>query len=307
MPAFPLPEAVSPRPERLLAGEKGTPLAAVDIAWLRMDDPTNLMHVQGVLPLAGEVSWEEAARVFEARLVKIPRFRQRIAADDGRLVWVDDAAFDVRRHLREERIAAPGDDAALAAAIERHLERDFDFAHPLWEFHLLQGHREGSVLFAKVHHVIGDGIALVTVILALTDLDRRGPATTEIPEAFDSAAANPFFEILMRRGEPAFAVAREAAERWMPEMVRLMVAPFEAYRRVHPVIRGTAASGALARLLALPSDPPTSFKGTLGKAKRVAWTDRVPLDDVAGMIASGAITDAKTIIGLTLTLLRRAR
>ncbi|MEZ5313978.1 MAG: wax ester/triacylglycerol synthase family O-acyltransferase [Thermoanaerobaculia bacterium] len=95
------------------------------------------------------MSWEEAAQVFEQRLVKIPRFRQRIADDDGQLVWVDDAAFDVRRHLREERIAEPGDDAALAAAIERHLERDFDTAHPLWEFHLLQGHREGSVLFAR--------------------------------------------------------------------------------------------------------------------------------------------------------------
>src|SRR5262245_8503431 len=124
------------RPARLGRGERGTPLTAIDVAWLRMDDPTNLMHVQGVMPLAGEVDWETAAVPFRERLEKIPRFRQRVALDDdGRPVWVDDAEFDLRRHLREETLAAPGDDAALAATIERHLERQFDFAHPLWEFH----------------------------------------------------------------------------------------------------------------------------------------------------------------------------
>ena len=187
------PASAITRPTRLLPGERGTPLAAVDIAWLRMDDPTNLMHGQGVLPLSGEVSWEQAARIFDQRLTKIPRFRQRIASDDGRLTWVDDAEFDLHRHLVEERIAAPGNDAALAAAIEHHLERDFDFAHPLWEFRLLQGYRDGTVLFGKIHHVIGDGVALITVVLALTDLAPRGPAATELPADLDSEQSNTFF------------------------------------------------------------------------------------------------------------------
>ncbi|MEZ5313977.1 MAG: hypothetical protein R2862_10210 [Thermoanaerobaculia bacterium] len=64
--------------------------------------------------------------------------------------------------------------------------------------------------------MIGDGIALVTVILALTDLRCRGPATTEIPGDLDSSSANPFFDILMRRGEPAFDVARQAASAGCP-------------------------------------------------------------------------------------------
>ena len=261
-----------------------------------MDDPTNLMHVQGVLPLSGEVSWEQAARIFDRRLTKIPRFRQRIASDDGQLTWVDDAEFDLHRHLVEERIAAPGDDAALAAAIEHHLERDFDFAHPLWEFRLLQGYRDGTVLFGKIHHVIGDGVALITVVLALTDLAPRGPAATELPADLDSEQANPFFEILLRRGEAAFAQARALAEKVMPEMMRLMLAPVEAYARVHPVIRGAGASGALARLVARPSDPMTRFKGALGKAKRVAWTESLPVDDVkaVGKAHGGTVNDVLT-------------
>jgi WS/DGAT/MGAT family acyltransferase len=279
-----LPASFSDRPGRLRQGEKGTPLAAVDVAWLRMDDPTNLMHVQGVLPLQGEVSWEEAARPMRERLEKIPRFRQRIAVDDdGRPFWVDDPEFDLRRHLVEERIDERGDDAALTAAIERHLERQLDFAHPLWEFRLLQGHRDGTVLFGKIHHVIGDGVALMTVVLALTDLAPAGPATTEIPEGLDSAGANPFFEILMRRGERAFAEARALAERVMPELVRLMVAPVEAYARVNVLVKGAGASGSLARLVARPSDPATRFKGALRREKKVAWTGRIPLEDVKGV------------------------
>lgn len=293
VPTSPIaPSASAPTPLR--PGERGAPLAAVDNAWLRMDDPTNLMHVQGVLPLAGHLDWDGAARLFEERLTRIPRFRQRIArAADGALLWVDDAEFDLRRHLVEERIGESGDDAALAATIERHLERDFDFAHPLWEFRLLQGHRDGTVLFGKVHHVIGDGIALVTVILALTDLAPAGPATTEIPPGLDSSSANPFFEILMRRGAGAFADARALAEKVMPEMLRLMLAPVEAYARVNPVVRGAGSSGALARLIARPSDPATPFRGSLVKAKKVAWTDRIPLADVKeiGRRHGGTIND----------------
>lgn len=300
------------RPAKLLPGEHGTPLAAVDIAWLRMDDPTNLMHVQGVLPLSGQVSWQEAARLFDERLTKIPRFRQRIADDDGNLSWVDDAEFDLRRHLVEERIAEPGDDAALTAAIERHLERDFDFSHPLWEFRLLQGYRDGTVLFGKIHHVIGDGVALITVVLALTDLASHGVPATEIPDDLDSQGANPFFEILMRRGDRAFARARALAETVMPEMMRLMLAPVEAYARLNPLLRGAGASGSLARLVARPSDPQTPFKGPLGLAKRVAWTARLSVDEVkaVGKAHGGTVNDvlnSAMVGGLRRYLARTAR
>jgi hypothetical protein len=217
------------RPARLGRGERGTRLSAIDIAWLRMDDPANLMHVQGVLPLAGEVTWEAAAVPFRERIEKIPRFRQRIAVDeDGHHVWVDDPEFDLRRHLREETLAAPGDDLALAAAIERHLERQFDFAHPLWEFHLFHGHRDGAVVFGKLHHEIGDGVSLMTVLLALTDLSPEGPDHAPDPDELETVGANPFLDILLRRGEAAFEAAKRHCEEVMPELLRLMIAPIDS-------------------------------------------------------------------------------
>ena len=54
----------------------------------------------------------------------------------------------------------------------------------------------------------------------------------------------------------------------------------------------------------LALDPEPSEASAHSLEEQYLTVERVPLGDVTGMIATGAITDAKTIIGLTLTLLR---
>ncbi len=100
MPAAPASSAPAPTPRiapplPLRPGEKGRPLSAVDIAWLRMDEPSNLMHIHGVLVLEGSPPLEAVVDRLGGRLAEIPRFRQRIARDGERMVWVDDAEFDL--------------------------------------------------------------------------------------------------------------------------------------------------------------------------------------------------------------------
>ncbi len=56
----------------------------------------------------------------------------------------------------------------------------------------------------------------------------------------------------------------------------------------------------------LAVDPVPAVASAHSLEEEYLTVERVPLDDVAAMIAAGEITDAKTIIGLTLTLLRRA-
>ena len=56
----------------------------------------------------------------------------------------------------------------------------------------------------------------------------------------------------------------------------------------------------------LAVDPVAAEASAHSLEEEYLTVERVPLAEVAAMIASGAITDAKTIIGLTLTLLRRA-
>jgi WS/DGAT/MGAT family acyltransferase len=272
------PEVVIGEPLPLRPGERGKPLSAVDVAWLRMDEPANLMHIHGVIVLAGSPSRDQVAQLFERRLMAMPRFRQRIARDGDRYVWVDDAAFDLANHLAEEPLAEPGGDAELAAKIAEHLHRPFDRAHPFWEFRLFRGYRGGdTALFGRLHHTIGDGVAMMVVILALTDLTRYGPATIEPEAPGDAPHLNPFFEML-RLPSHEIGAAREAAERWMPDTLRLMQAPVDGFRRLHPLVKGIGSTAALLRLVGRWNDPATRFKGKLTVEKRVAWTQKIPLD-----------------------------
>jgi len=279
-------------PQPLKPGEKGVPLSPVDVAWLRMDDPSNLMHIHGVLALDGTLERSELAERLGARMMPIPRFRQRVARDGGRLVWVDDDEFDLDRHVTEETLPAPGGDAELAAAIATHLERPFDRRHPLWEFRLFKGHRDGAVVFARLHHAIGDGVALMVVLLAQTDLSPGGPATVAAGDSLERAALNPFLEILLRPQE-GIDRARRLAQELMPETMRLMEAPAAAIARLNPVLKGAGMTTALGRLVGRPSDPRTPFKGRLQRAKRVAWSESIPLDDVKaiGKGLGGTIND----------------
>ena len=44
-----------------------------------------------------------------------------------------------------------------------------DPARPLWQFHLVDRYAGGSAWIARIHHCYADGIALVKVLLAMTD------------------------------------------------------------------------------------------------------------------------------------------
>ncbi len=73
-----------------------------------------------------------------------------------------------------------------------------DPAHPMWQFHLVEHFDGGSALVARIHHCYADGIALVQVILSMTDAAAEGSAG-------DGAAAQAQAERRARR-RPAHAV-----------------------------------------------------------------------------------------------------
>jgi len=285
MPSHKPKFALEPLPLR--RGERGTPLAPVDLAWLRMDEPANRMHVHGVLVLDGDVSREQVAEILGARFARIPRFKQRIADHWGSLEWVDDAAFDIDRHVVEQHLHAPGSDRVLATAIERHLHEGLDRAHPLWTFHVLRGYQQGrTAVLARIHHAIGDGVALMMVLLAMTDLSPHGRGEARAGRGHGPAshgahaAQNPFLEILAGGHGATLKSARHAAEQWAPETLRLMLGPAEAYARLGLVERTLGSAFAVSRILASFNEPETPFKGELGVPKRVAWTERYALDEI---------------------------
>jgi diacylglycerol O-acyltransferase / wax synthase len=275
-----------PLPSLNAAGRE--PLSSVDFAWLRMDDPTNLMHINGVLVLERPIELDALRAVIEKRLGAIPRFRNRVVVPKrGKPYWEPDPAFDIANHVPRMVLPDPGGDAELRAAIESVISTQFDFDHPPWSFRLIDNYRGGSVVLGRLHHCMGDGVALMLVLLSLTD---------RTPDA-DPTVRNPFLSLYSTHkgedGELDLAAIRKLAEEIMPDGMRLLLNPAEAFRSVKGWLKGPLATGNLGRLLLRRADPPTVFKGPLGVPKRVGWSESLPLEEVkaVGKALGGTVND----------------
>jgi diacylglycerol O-acyltransferase len=261
------------------------PLSDVDYAWLRMDEPANLMMINGVLVMDGPVDLERLRATVERRLLAIPRFRQKVVLDAGRRPhWEPDPDFRLADHVEAIDLPAPGGDEELRAAIGRLIYTPLDPARPLWSFHLVRGYRgDGSALLGRLHHCIGDGVALMLVLLSITDL------TPEEPGAGES---NPFTDLFCHPA-PDHALIRAVAERVMPEGMNLLLHPVSGFRAAGRLKLFAGALGSLVRLVLRLPDPRTRFKGPLGVPKEIAWSGPIPVADVRaiGKALGGTVND----------------
>jgi diacylglycerol O-acyltransferase / wax synthase len=267
-------------------------LSPVDYAWLRMDDPTNLMIINGVLVLGAPVARDRIARILEQRLLPIPRFRQRVVLTGGDPHWETVPEVDLGAHLLEVTLPAPGGDAELADLAGAQMSEPLDLARPLWRFLLVQGYNGGSALFGRFHHCIGDGLALLLVLLSLADVD-AGPPPAESGDLEEvEALGNPFLDLLLDQPR-GIEAARELIQRIMPEGLRLLETSAQAFKSMGILIGGIASTGALGRLVLRPPDPKTVFKGPLGVAKKVAWSNKIPVEEVReiGKTLGGTLND----------------
>lgn len=150
------------------------PMSPIDAAWLHMDSPSNPMIITALLWFDERVSLEELGSLVEKRLLGSRRFRQRIA--DSRLPgklprWENDPGFELRAHIHRVAVPWPADDAALAELVGQLMSTPLDRTRPLWRLYLVEGLSRGSAVVARIHHCMGDGVALVGLMLSLTDAE----------------------------------------------------------------------------------------------------------------------------------------
>jgi WS/DGAT/MGAT family acyltransferase len=240
-------------------------MSTADVAWLRMDRPTNLMIVNSVLWFGEPVDWDRCRAVFLERLVaRFDRFRQR-AVDGLPLAgphWQDDPDFDPDLHFHHVALPAPHDRAALEEFIGDRASTPLDHSRPLWEVYLIDDYGSGCAILVRIHHCVADGIALARVMLTLTDDGE--------PDAGIAPAAGHNGSLRVH----ALGAAARLAGSVVHEGVEALL---------HPVHAGTLASSAagdaqtLAKLLLPGSDPQSAIKGEQSIAHRIAWSDPVPL------------------------------
>jgi len=247
-------------------------MSRVDTAWLRMERPTNPMMITGVLMFAEPMSLPRLKQVVRQRFLAYARFRQKPVDTPTGAAWLDDPHFDLDWHVRLSALPGRGDKRALERFVSQLASSPLDKDRPLWQFHLVERYDGGSALVARIHHSYADGIALVQVLLSLTDTTRDPAKGSDLGKAW-----------LQRDGAD---VARRvgAVDRYVKLGGKVLGQGMAMYR--DPSLAGVLAKegGEIARelvsALVLPDDPPSLLRGRLGVRKRVAWAEPLDLDEV---------------------------
>jgi WS/DGAT/MGAT family acyltransferase len=247
-----------------------------------MDRPTNLMMIVGVWMFERKLNIRDVKRILEKRFLAFRRFRQKAVEDAAGAWWEDDEEFDLARHVHRVSLPGAGGKRELEDLVSALASTPLDFSRPLWEFHLVDNYDGGSAMVMRIHHCYADGIALVQVMLSLTHETAEG--SLKLPEDVVTEVASgdaDFWEQILKPITGALGSAAEFGRGLMEQGRDLAANPRVAAGAVQEAARkGMGFANEVARLALMGRDSDTRFKGKLGKAKRVAWADPLPLEEV---------------------------
>jgi len=255
-------------------------MSKVDTAWLRMDTEANLMMIVGVWFIRPGITLEALRQRVEERLLQYTRFRQKVVEDTLGAQWVDDEDFDIRQHVLTTTLTPAKGQTRQAALQERVGElaaEPLDHRRPLWQFQLVEDMDGGSALIARIHHCIADGIALIAVMLSITDGGKPPPKRKQQPrddqDWLTDALLKPISDLTIK----AIGVAGAGMAKSV-DMVMQQEHPLDS--SLHAARMGYQAVSDVAAFALMSDDSHTRLKGKPGTHKRVAWDDALPLDAV---------------------------
>ncbi len=253
-------------------------MSAVDTAWLRMDRPANRMMICGVLMFGDRIALARLRAVVAERFLVFRRFRDVPVETATGSYWRADARFDIAKHVLPARLDGDAGDTELQALASKLLATPLPRERPMWQFHLVRNYRHGCAVIVRIHHCYADGIALVRVMLSMTDAGADGPPA--MPFERRERARVPHDDPLAELISPLTGVlksARRIGGILIEKGAGIWSDPSQA---VALAGQGSALTAEIAKLALMAEDSPTRFKGTPGVAKRVAWADPLPLDEV---------------------------
>jgi diacylglycerol O-acyltransferase / wax synthase len=252
-------------------------MSSVDRAWLRMDRPSNLMMICGVLILRERMSLARLRTTLADRFLRFTRFRQRAVQTPAGAYWETVDSFDLATHVRPLALSRAAGKSELQALAGELMATPLDPALPLWQFHLVEKYGSGSAIIVRIHHCYADGIALIQVMLSMTDDDRAGkPSLTIPPRSNESVERDPLLELFEPIGD-ALKIAKRTGAALLEKGAQIWQEPAKAVALAE---KGAMLTSEVASLVAMGEDSRTIFKGTPGVAKRVAWTEPLPLSEV---------------------------
>ncbi len=279
------------------------PLSRVDTAWLRMEQPTNLMMIAGVIVFEQPMDYARLQETIEQRFLSFRRFRQKAVDGPTGAYWEIDEDFDIHAHIRPIALPGAADRAELEILVAELASTPLDKERPLWQFHLVENYEPGPVLITRIHHCIADGIALIQVFLSLTDDNPQGRSSACEPETWKQrrASESAIFRRLLEPAREGLDFATLIGQKMLQEGQKILRDPAKAG---HYALEAGELVSELGNSLMLHDDPKTRFKGQLGVRKQVAWTDPLSLNEVKSVSKAFACTVNDVLISAVTGALR---
>ena len=257
-------------------------LSGLDNSFLIYEDahPAGGMHVASTqiheaAPLTrgdGSLDIELIEEYVLSRLDRIPRYRERLARTpiEGHPVWVDDASFNIRYHIRHSRLPRPGNERQLKRMVGRLFSQRLDREKPLWELWVIEGLEGDRVaIFSKVHHCMVDGVSgaeLISALLTTEPISKPEPPGRWRPRAAPSRLA-------LGAGE----ASRLLRMPWQAGSAIGRLVRDEDHARHHFAERARALGRLVRDAGGVPT--PVPFNRPIGPHRRIDWL-RVPMERI---------------------------
>eukprot|EP00123_Amoebidium_parasiticum_P021770 comp7342_c0_seq1/m.3043 comp7342_c0_seq1/g.3043 ORF comp7342_c0_seq1/g.3043 comp7342_c0_seq1/m.3043 type:complete len:477 (-) comp7342_c0_seq1:25-1455(-) len=186
-----------------LYGPSATLINGNDYVW-RMDSLNNLCHINAFYNVEGTCTADEMRQLFQEKVINNPnysRFRERVVSVNGLPFWVDDAEFDIKRHI-VDLTDGPKNEEELMKHMGELSSRPFPVDRPLWKMEVIHNYNgeNKTVITNRMHHVIGDGIGMVTMMFNLLEKatpNQNGKIDDSAAKVMRKKAPNPFLKWLM--------------------------------------------------------------------------------------------------------------
>ncbi len=255
------------------------PISNVDLAWLRMEQPGNLMMITGVIVLDAPVEFERFREIILNRFLAFRRFRQKAVEHARGCCWENDELFEPTAHVIRTALPGEAGKVELEELTSQLASTPLDKTKPLWQFHLVENYSEGPAVIARIHHCYADGIALVQVLLSLTENNAADSFRLVQPEHWKrrQAEQSGIFRRLTAPAREGIDALQHIGHKVLDEAAHLLREPHVATDYMGGA---TEVLGELVNVLLLSDDPPSRFKGDIGVRKRTSWTSPIPLEEV---------------------------
>lgn len=248
------------------------PLRNIDRMMWDVNMPTSLVTITGMMTFEKKLNIKFVKEIIHSRLFLFERFRMKVILKKNKPTWCEDELFDLEAHILQITLPNPGNYEQLQKIVSELISKPLDEKKPLWQAHIIQNYHGGSAIVWRLHHAIGDGIALVKVIFSLTGTTRMESLkidTLPIEEGNFENQKHTIKEEVSQMIHTSKDLYHQGQE-----LIKNPTQMKDALKESWNITKE------LGKLFFGPSVTNTIYKGQLSFSKKVAWSDALSLQDI---------------------------